>query len=133
MKTSKILFILFIVFLPASVLCQNAKKYYKTGEDFVEVGNYKDAIEQFTKAIDLAPDYADAYVARADAYEKIGMLEESAADYDRASTFLEKSTEVFYQTARLYYLLGEYEKAIAEGDVRKFLSERNCKRKTGKI
>ena len=117
MKTSKILLFIIIVFIPASVLCQNARRYFKTGEDFVEVGNYNDAIEQFTKAIDLEPDYADAYMARADACEKIGKLEEAAADYDRASTFLEKDKDVFYHSGRLYYLLNEYEKALEKTDI----------------
>ncbi|KPK87636.1 MAG: hypothetical protein AMS27_01895 [Bacteroides sp. SM23_62_1] len=116
MKTSKILLLIFITFLPAGIFCQNAKKYFKTGEDFVEVANYNDAIEQFTKAIDLEPDYADAYMARANAYEMIGKYEESAADYDRAATFLSKNTDVFYHSARLYYLLGEYQKAIEKAD-----------------
>ena len=57
-----------------------------------------------------------AYLARADAYERLGMLAEAAADFDRAATFLEKKPEVFYNAARLYYELEEYDKAIERAD-----------------
>jgi tetratricopeptide (TPR) repeat protein len=117
MKNAKYLLMVIIFFVPTVVLSQNARKYFKTGEDFVDVGNYKDAIEQFTKAIDLEPDFDKAYLARADAYEQLGMLTEAAEDYDRASTFLDKSTDVFYNVARLYYLLEEYDKAIEKADI----------------
>jgi tetratricopeptide (TPR) repeat protein len=91
---------------------QNPKRFFKAGEDFILAGNYQDAIEQLTKAIDLQPDYDKAYLARADAFEKLGMIREAAEDYDRATTFLEKDQEVFYEAGRLYYELADYEKAI---------------------
>jgi tetratricopeptide (TPR) repeat protein len=91
---------------------QNPKRFFKAGEDFILAGNYQDAVEQLTKAIDLQPDYDKAYLARADAYEKLGMKGEAAADYDRAATFLEKDEEVFYQAGRLYYEMGEFETAL---------------------
>ncbi len=91
---------------------QNPKRFFKAGEDFILAGNYQDAVEQFTKAIDLQPDYDKAYQARADAYEKLGMIREAAEDYDRAATFLDKKPEVYYEAGRLYYELADYDKAI---------------------
>ena len=117
MKTKRFIIFFFVLFIPSIVLSQNAKKYFKTGQEFVSTGNYKDAIEQFTKAIDLQPDFSKAYLARANAYEKLDMLKEAAEDYDRASTFLSRNTDIFYQSARLNYLLGEYQKAIDKADI----------------
>ncbi len=91
---------------------QNPKRFFKAGEDFMLAGNYQDAVEQMTRAIDLQPDYDKAYLARADAYKKLGMIREAAEDYDRAATFLDKKPEVFYEAGRLYYELADYEKAI---------------------
>jgi tetratricopeptide (TPR) repeat protein len=91
---------------------QNPKRFFKAGEDFTLAGNYQDAVEQFTKAIDLQPDYDKAYQARAVVYEKLGMKREAAEDYDRAATFLDKKPEVYYEAGRLYYELAEYDKAI---------------------
>ncbi len=95
---------------------QNPKRFFKVGEDFMLAGNYQDAVDQFTRAIDLQPDYDKAYLARADAYEKLGLIREAAQDFDRAATFLDKDQEVFYEAGRLYYELAEYEKAIERLD-----------------
>lgn len=125
MKTTRCLIFFFVLFIPSFVFSQNAKKYYKTGQEFVSAGNYKDAIEQFTKAIDLQPDFSNAYLARANTYEKLDMLKEAAEDFDRASTFLSNNTDVFYQSARLNYLLGEYQKAIDKADASIILKKTN--------
>jgi tetratricopeptide (TPR) repeat protein len=116
MQPHKLFTLFCLVLLSSSVFAQNAKKHFKAGEDFIFMENYVDAIDQFTKAIELDPDFDKAYIARADAYEKVGKLKEAALDYDRASTFLDK-TEIFYAAGRLYYELGEYETAIERIDV----------------
>ena len=107
------LIVLSLLLLSAGIAsAQNAKKFYKTGEDFIAAGNYKDAVDQLTKAVDMEPDMDEAYLARAEAYENLDMLLEAAEDYDRASTFLNKKQEVFYSAGRLYYELEEYDKAL---------------------
>jgi Flp pilus assembly protein TadD len=65
-------------------------KLYSTGKDFVASGNYEDAVAQFTKLIEENPEYTEAYVARADAYEKAGKKAEAASDYKRATAFEDK-------------------------------------------
>ena len=90
---------------------QNAKQYYKAGKDFIDTKNFKDAVEQFTKAIEIDPDYTDAYIERAIAYERIDKLENAADDYNRAIVFEQKDPEIFYGAARINYKLGNYEEA----------------------
>ncbi len=111
MKPHRLFTLFCFILLSSGLLAQSAKKHFKAGEDFVYAGNFPDAIEQFTKAIELDPDYDKAYIARADAYEKTGKLKEAAEDYDRASTFVNK-TDIFYSAGRLYYEIGDYETAI---------------------
>ncbi len=93
-------------------MVQCSPKLYTTGKDFVASGNYDDAVEQFTKLIDENPEYTEAYLARADAYEKAGKKAEAASDYKRATAFEEKDESIFYNAGRLYYELEEYEEAI---------------------
>lgn len=93
-------------------LAQCSPKLYTTGKDFVASGNYDDAIEQFTKLIDEDPEYTEAYLARADAYEKAGKKAEAASDYKRATAFEDKDETIFYNAGRLYYELEEYKEAI---------------------
>jgi tetratricopeptide (TPR) repeat protein len=112
MKTVHLILLGIFFLASPGLFAQNAKKHLKTGEDFILAGNYKDAVEQLTQALELEPGMDKAYLARAEAYEKLGMIREAAEDYDRASTFLEKKPEVFYNTGRLYLLLNEYEKSL---------------------
>ena len=114
MKNLKIAVFAVLIVTSLGGYAQNSKKYYKTGEEFMQAGNYKDAIEQFSKAIDLQPDFDKAYLGRADAYEKAGLLKEAAEDYDRASTFLERDQSVYYEAGRVYYLLEDYETATVK-------------------
>jgi len=104
---TQLLLILCSVFL----FGQNAKQYYKAGKDFVATKNYKDAVEQFTKAIEMDPDYAIAYIERADAFEKINEYKNAADDYSRAIVFEQKDPQIFYGAARINYKLGKYEEA----------------------
>ena len=94
------------------ILMSCSPKLYTTGKDFVASGNYEDAIAQFTKLIDENPDFTDAYVARAEAYEKAGNKEEAASDYKRATTFEDKDKSIYYNAGRLYYELENYEEAL---------------------
>ncbi len=94
-------------------LVQCSPKMYNTGKDFAAAGNYQDAIEQFTKQIELKPEFTDAYIARAQAYEKLGNLTEAANDYKRATTFDAKNASNFYNAGRLYFDLKDYNEAIS--------------------
>jgi tetratricopeptide (TPR) repeat protein len=94
------------------VSAQNAKQFYKTGLTFVEAGNHKDAIEQFTKALNVDPEYAQAYVERARSYEAAGDLQNAADDFKRALTFEQKESELYYDAARVNYSLGNFNDAL---------------------
>ena len=75
-----------------SVLAQNARQYYRTGLTFVEAGNHKDAIDQFIKAIDMDPEYVQAYIERSHSLEILGELQMAADDLKRAITFESQTT-----------------------------------------
>ena len=50
------------------------------GIERFDEGKYQEAIDQFTKAIALDPDYADAWQHRAEAYTQLGRSEQAAED-----------------------------------------------------
>jgi len=91
---------------------QNAKKFYKAGTVFVEKNAYADAIVQFSKSVELDPDYTKAYIARAKAFELTGNDVQAAEDYKRAIVFLPKDSEVHYQAGRLFNRVGNYIEAL---------------------
>ena len=91
---------------------QNAKKFYKAGTKFVEKNAYSDAIVQFSKSVELDPDYTKAYLARAKAFEITGNDVQAAEDYKRAIVFLPKNSEVHYQAGRMLNRIGNYVEAL---------------------
>jgi tetratricopeptide (TPR) repeat protein len=112
MKTPyRILLLLLMACLPLTAFTQNAKNFYKTGLTFVEAGNHKDAIDQFTKALDIDPEFVQAYVERARSYEATGDLQHAADDLKRALVFEQKEAELYYDAARVNYGLGNYMEA----------------------
>ena len=110
----KFLLLNVLIFSGIFINAQNPKSFYKTGVEFNKNGNYADAIVQLSKCIELDPDYADAYIERAVAYEKKGNIKEACADYNRATIFMPNDEELSYNAGRLYYELKEYDKAIVK-------------------
>ncbi|MCD4710060.1 MAG: tetratricopeptide repeat protein [Bacteroidales bacterium] len=99
--------------ITAIVQAQSAKQYYKAGEDFAKANNIADAIVQYTKAIELDPDYEKAYTQRASAYSRNGEHKNAAEDYDRALVFEEKDAELYYFSGNEWHLYGDNPRALA--------------------
>ena len=64
---------------------ERAKTYYNRGLVHAKKGELKLAIENYTKAIELKPDYADAYYRRSKAWLHLGETEKAKADMKIAS------------------------------------------------
>jgi len=102
-----------LVFLfSLSTFSQNAKKFYKTGEEFFKAGNYQDAINQFTSAVSLNPQYKDAYFMRGSSYEITKDFTKAAEDFNRALILEPKNEEYCFHIGKSYYELKKYDDAI---------------------
>ena len=95
-----------------STFSQNAKKFYKTGEEFFKAGNYQDAINQFTSAVSLNPQYKDAYFMRGSSYEITKDFTKAAEDFNRALILEPKNEEYCFHIGKSYYELKKYDDAI---------------------
>ena len=56
------------------------KKYHTRGLEHSKNGDHELAIENYTKAIELKPDYADAYYNRGGAYLRLGERKKAKSD-----------------------------------------------------
>ena len=112
MKTIPILAFLLLTMFSTEATAQNARQFYKTGLTFVEAGNHKDAIDQFTKALNIDPEYAPAYIERSRSYEALGELQPAADDLKRALVFETKEAELYYDAARLNFGLANHPQAL---------------------
>ena len=73
--------IIFCVFITTLAHAQIAEEYLNFGYDKVEQKDYRGAIQDFNKAIELKPDYAKAYFNR-------GIAKANLQDYKGAITGL---------------------------------------------
>ena len=79
-----------------------AETYYARGLEHSKNGNYELAIENFTKAIELKPNYADAYYSRSKAWLHLGEQEKAKADMQTASSIGINSKTALDETLRNY-------------------------------
>jgi tetratricopeptide (TPR) repeat protein len=69
----------------------NAEEYYSQGNILVEIGdmvlgngyNYKEALKNYNKAIELKPDYTDVFIKRLPLYVKLGKIPEAKIDLEK--------------------------------------------------
>jgi len=102
-----------LLFTNSYSVAQTPKKYLRIGNEFFEKQNYADAVTQYSKAIELDPNSAKIYIARAAAYEKIDSVEKAAIDYRRASVFLRKKSDVSFKSGKLFNSIGKYNEALS--------------------
>jgi tetratricopeptide (TPR) repeat protein len=80
------------------------------------IGNYRKAIEDYSKAIKLNPLYAEAYVNRGIVYAKSGRYQEAIENFNMAIMINPKAIFAFYNRGLYYKRLGEYQGAIKDFD-----------------
>ena len=114
MKRFTIILLLFPLMGTIMLQAQSAKQYFKAGEEFAKKMNYKDAIEQYSNAVELDPDYDKAYIQRAMAYTKLEEFEKAATDFDRAIVFNEKDADLYYYSGMAYHLQGKSNIALTK-------------------
>ena len=81
-----IMFILLgVLFLSvSSVYAETAEEYFQHGAVSCNQGDFSQAISDFTKAIEISPDFAVAYYNRGLAYFKQGNFSQASSDYNKA-------------------------------------------------
>ncbi len=109
---NKSLILIIGLIINVAVFAQNPKKYLKSGIEFAEDKRYKEAIEDFTKAIEMDNEFVKAYVERAKSYEKTHEMEKAALDYAKATSYDRKDELNFYNAGRVYMGLKKHREAL---------------------
>ncbi|MFA4843081.1 MAG: tetratricopeptide repeat protein, partial [Candidatus Omnitrophota bacterium] len=92
-----------------------ARAFLDEGYKHFNAKEYDEAIEAFTKAIDLNPEYAEAYGNRAASYNNQGNFDEAIKDYTRAIELKCPNLAVVYYSRGLSYRgKKDYEKAAQD-------------------
>src|SRR3990172_5870444 len=89
-----------------------AKEWFEKGYDYDINKEYDNAIEAYTKAIQLDPNYAEAHYNRGLSYSSKGQYDKAVEDYSRAIIINPNYTDAYYRRGRTYYSKVQYDKAI---------------------
>ena len=121
MKKFVILCIVVMVVLPLVVLvpgCQpqaeSAQEHYAQGKALLQSGQWEQAILEFTKAIDLDPDYREAYSERAYAYYQKGEYDKALSDSNKIIELNPEDPFAYFNRGIAYKALGKKAEALAD-------------------
>lgn len=88
--------------------------YFTRGVSLLEQGNYPEAIQQFTKALEIDPRDATAYHQRGLAYVEEADYELAIADFNQAIKINPKNAETYCQRAVAFQLRGDLNHSITD-------------------
>lgn len=91
-----------------------AASYTTRGMIWYEKDVYDHAVSDFDEALRLDPQYAPAYVGRANARRQMGELDKASNDYNEALRFDPKNVAAYTGGGYVRSDKGEYEKAISD-------------------
>jgi len=95
---------------------KTAEGYYKTGVASYRKGDYKQAINSFSEAIKSEPDYAPAFLGRAQAHRQQRDDQEALNDVNQFVALEPNDPDGFYNRGDIYLTMGSYDQAIADFD-----------------
>lgn len=107
------------------VSCQNVAPLDKFGDLDVSMGNYDEAIKDYTKAINYKPSDPNGYIGRAYVYQKMGNHERAIEDYTKAIGLVPDDSNLYFARGSAFELLGnndqsirDYQRAAALGNLK---------------
>jgi flagellar biogenesis protein FliO len=103
----------------------NCLIYNNRGNTYYIIGNYKQAIEDYDRAIEIKPDYTDAYNNRGAAYNHLGNYRQAIEDYGRAIEINPSYAKAYLNRAIVYLNKGDNISGCS--DARKACEWGNCK------
>lgn len=91
--------------------------YIHRGNRAYDEGRQQDALNEYSKAIEIFPENARAYTNRGIVYEKLKKYAEAIEDYARAIQLNPECKKAYLSRARVYSVIGE--EVLAEADRKK--------------
>lgn len=88
--------------------------YIRRGLRAKDEGRNEDAIQEYSKAIEIDPRSAVAYNNRGVIYDDLKEYEKAVEDYDKAIELDQSYATAYYNRGIIYQNLGQYEKAIED-------------------
>lgn len=90
--------------------------YFRRGNDCAKKEQFPEAIEYFSKSIELNDEFVPAYNNRGNSYAKLKQYEEAIEDYTKAIELNPNYSAAYNNRGASYAQLKEYEKAIEDNN-----------------
>jgi len=100
---------------------KSAVEYYKSAHIKDSLKDYSGAISDYSSAIALDANYADAYVGRGNSYFYSSKYSESVADFDKAIDLQSDNGYAYYCRGWSYVYLENYDAACDDFDAAYYL------------
>ena len=81
--------------LPEKVNAADNSFYFNRAYEKAEKGDHYGAISDYTKAIEINPDYAVAYSNRGISKETLGNIKDACSDWEKASSLGDKDSAIW--------------------------------------
>ncbi len=92
------------------------------------LGNHKQAIEDYNKAIETDPKFMPAYHNRGDAYKNLGNYKQAIEDYDKVIELNPKNASAYASRGDAYSKLGNNKLAIKDYKTGARMGHQGCQR-----
>ena len=93
---------------------RDARGYFERAENFAFRGRFTEAIAEYTQAIELAPDFSEAYRKRAVAHMNLTEYDLAIADQNEAIRFNPNHARAYYDRGIAHYFLKHHEAACRD-------------------
>jgi tetratricopeptide (TPR) repeat protein len=93
---------------------ESAETYFNRGVDASQKGEYKRAISDYNKAIEINPDFVVAYLNRGYSQSRMGEYEKAISDYTKAIELNPRYAIAYYNRGFVYRRMGGYDRAILD-------------------
>jgi tetratricopeptide (TPR) repeat protein len=104
----------------------NCLIYNNRGNTYFMLGNYSQAIEDYSRAIAIKPDYVEAYINRSNAYKGLGNYRQEIEDLNRVIEIKPDYADAYINRGIVFYL-NQGDNVSGCRDARKACELGNCK------
>ena len=94
----------------------SAEAHHQRGIAYAAISDFSQAIADYSKTIEMKPQYAGAYVNRGNANRQLKQLDKALSDYNAALTLDEKNFVALNNRGLVYTTNREFDKAMADFD-----------------
>jgi tetratricopeptide (TPR) repeat protein len=91
-----------------------ANRHFERGKTYLREHDYENAINEYSLAIKLKPNYALAYVYRGDAHELKGQYDRAIEDLNKAIELDPHYVDLYGNRGEVYRMKSQYDRAIED-------------------